>query len=224
MVPKPSDSENYKLLFSMLSQVDTPKLDWASIGADLNIAAGAARTRWKTLEKRSASKVTGESPARKKTYSGPKKAPKPKNAIKRKAEEMEGKDEDEALADDEDAGSDEENDERRGKQARAYSAKRVETKEAEDEFENGDGGEDGVEGYGAAELGTDNGGFGETSYYQDVFQLEQSGDHRETAYYQDEGELEQNGNDVEQYATQQVDSGEDGESAVQQRDQYYDCL
>jgi hypothetical protein len=198
MAPPPSEGENYKLLFSMISQMDIPKLDWAAIGGDLGIAAGSARARWSSLQKRQMGKIA-QAPTRKATATL-KKAP--KKAVKRKASESEGGDEAKAQVMSDDSGSAEDVGKGKGakdKRNRGKGAKRVKIEASEhEEFKNE------VEEYHQ----NDDRGMNEN-------ELEE--------YHQDDGQGMNGGNEVEQWLTHQVapSEGED-DYAIQQYVQYYD--
>lgn len=88
MVPPPSDAENYKLIFAMISQISCSQLDWKAIGNELGIAGSSARVRWNNLQKRQMGKAAQLAAPKKKDATGTtaKKATRP--GSKRKAAGM----------------------------------------------------------------------------------------------------------------------------------------
>jgi hypothetical protein len=96
-----TESENYKLLYAMISRMEIPKLDWDAIANELGIKPKTARQRWGNIQKQQMGRVI-RGPYKKRegaVSAGLKKAP--GKAAKRKAADMNS---DEAEAEDDDGG------------------------------------------------------------------------------------------------------------------------
>jgi hypothetical protein len=119
-----TESDSYKLLYAMISQIHMPKLDWDLIGAQLGIKPRTARQRWGNIQKKQMGRVI--SGAGKKGAAGVKKIP--AMVRKRKVEDLE--------SDDGESEDGEENDEEGGESGGEVKERGLAGKEAKREEES----------------------------------------------------------------------------------------